>query len=974
MIRIIVSKSAERATGYYTQSLASSDYFLEQQRIPSQWMGLGAERLGLLGEVTSDQFASLCHNRHPDTDDKLTPRDGAHRRVGYDVNFHCPKSVSLAYAMTNDAAILEAFHTAVDDTMTDAERMAHTLVRTGSEKSKRMTGNLVWGRFTHLTARPVDGIPDPHLHAHCFVFNATWDAEETRWKACEFTFVHQAVSNLEKRFHERLVTGLKEAGYPARMLERYSEVELFSEATLQAMSRRTREIDAKAQALGIEDAKEKDQLGRRTRKPKETTLSWDELRSIWAIRVPESERAKALAHVSRRQEREALVTRELEPLLAAERESEIGKTSSSAAKPPASTGKVKPAKKSPPPLPEHVKDAATAIDWAIKQTFGRRRSMSSDLLVRKAYAESDCRLKYSDLKAALKTREDLFRSENTDGSALLTTADIVIEERRVLDYVEATRGKFEPISEGKPALENSDLWSSEQHALKHILQDRNGVAVISGFGSVQNQNLLEELMLHATQNNFSVTLLTAKQAAADQLAERTPDGDASRPGLGRVVSDVQAWWSEKRSELLPGKEQAQSVWQFLAGRASIDSKAWRHRGHVVVLDDAAALSVGTLADVIDRCRQMEAKLVATGDKETRPFTGGGNNIELLTTRGGLRDSVIERKKFGDRSHLLEHALDGFEITDSLDSLVDVGKVVEARKKEGMSRIGDLFAKSELENRELSPKRRLSVVVTATTPEERDELTDSIRESMREKKLLGNKKQTLGVLRPLDWDEMKKATPESYRPGQVIRFNRKTGVFRSGEEAEVLGQSRLGGVFITSKEHTLPRHLPLERSENFTVMERDNLQVRPGDKIRLLAGGLTRDKEHRLDAGEVHRIKSFTRRGDLKLTNGWVVDKDYAYLEYGYVTNLSTAKGMKADLLLASGYGERSGYASRERFMTAMTSGRDVLYYTPSIAELERGITREAEHVGHGTDVVARELERERLQKALEKEHGRDLED
>jgi hypothetical protein len=40
----------------------------------------------------------------------------------------------------------------------------------------RITGNLVYAAFTHTVTRPIDGIPDPHLHVHCYVANVTFDA------------------------------------------------------------------------------------------------------------------------------------------------------------------------------------------------------------------------------------------------------------------------------------------------------------------------------------------------------------------------------------------------------------------------------------------------------------------------------------------------------------------------------------------------------------------------------------------------------------------------------------------------------------------------------------------------------------------------------------------------------------------------------------------------------------------------------
>lgn len=71
--------------------------------------------------------------------------------------------------------------------MQDIEADAQTRVRKEYVYEDRPTGELVWAEFIHQTARPVEGhAPDPHLHAHCFVFNTTWDESEGQFKAARF--------------------------------------------------------------------------------------------------------------------------------------------------------------------------------------------------------------------------------------------------------------------------------------------------------------------------------------------------------------------------------------------------------------------------------------------------------------------------------------------------------------------------------------------------------------------------------------------------------------------------------------------------------------------------------------------------------------------------------------------------------------------------------------------------------------------
>src|SRR5207248_2849486 len=182
MLRIIQQASAKDAKRYY----ASADYYSEGQEIVGAWGGIGAQQLGLDGIVDQPSFDRLCDNLDPATGRPLTVRTLSDRTVGYDFTFSVPKSVSLLYALSGDRDILDAFRSAVDETMRDVEAEMKTRVRKGGKDTDRATGNMVWAEFIHTTSRPVDGIPDPQLHAHVFAFNATWDSEERHWKAGQF--------------------------------------------------------------------------------------------------------------------------------------------------------------------------------------------------------------------------------------------------------------------------------------------------------------------------------------------------------------------------------------------------------------------------------------------------------------------------------------------------------------------------------------------------------------------------------------------------------------------------------------------------------------------------------------------------------------------------------------------------------------------------------------------------------------------
>ena len=85
---------------YFTENLARQDYYSAGQTVTGLWHGQAAERLGLVGEVTSRHFFALADNHHPLTGEQLTPRQKHNRTPGYDFTFSAPKSVSLLYGLT----------------------------------------------------------------------------------------------------------------------------------------------------------------------------------------------------------------------------------------------------------------------------------------------------------------------------------------------------------------------------------------------------------------------------------------------------------------------------------------------------------------------------------------------------------------------------------------------------------------------------------------------------------------------------------------------------------------------------------------------------------------------------------------------------------------------------------------------------------------------------------------------------------
>jgi conjugative relaxase-like TrwC/TraI family protein len=208
-----MNKSAGGAKKYYCEEYYKEgnslqfDYYAEERQAIGRWGGIAAEKLGLTGTIAKKNFALLCDNQNPTTGKTLTGRNDKDRTVGYDFTFNASKSISLAYAFANEEdkkAILNAFQLSVRETMLEVEAGMQARVRGLGKNENRMTGNIAYGEFTHFTTRPIDDIPDPHLHSHCFVFNATYDEQDKKWKAGQFQQLKQDAPYYEAVFHSKL--------------------------------------------------------------------------------------------------------------------------------------------------------------------------------------------------------------------------------------------------------------------------------------------------------------------------------------------------------------------------------------------------------------------------------------------------------------------------------------------------------------------------------------------------------------------------------------------------------------------------------------------------------------------------------------------------------------------------------------------------------------------------------------------------
>jgi conjugative relaxase-like TrwC/TraI family protein len=466
------------AQEYFEEHLCVGDYYDEGQRVAGEWLGHGAERLGLAGKVRADDFLRLCENQHPSSGETLTKRlnttrteggeNAANRRIFFDFTFSPPKSVSIAGFLGKDERILQAHARAVRTALAEFESFAATRIRVGGAQTDRLTGNFAAALFTHDTSRALD----PHLHTHCIVFNATFDTVENRWKALQNYELLRARKFAENAYYHEFARELQSFGYRIRNLPRGDfQVEGVPEELCQRFSKRDAEID-KALAMLLADHPElgganiaelraKLATEKRTRKQKD--LSRDELLALWEAQLSKSEQ------VSLRQLSE-------QPQNSAKAENRVS--------------------------------IGEAVEWAEEHLFDRNSVVLECQLWQEALARARGEsFSVSDLKDFTQ-RRGYIRDDSRPSE--VTLREVLLREWEIVQTAKQGVGDCLPlVSNPRPA--NPQLDNEQRQAFESLLNSTNGVSVFRGGAGTGKSFVLRELVEQLRQSGRGVVVLAPQR-------------------------------------------------------------------------------------------------------------------------------------------------------------------------------------------------------------------------------------------------------------------------------------------------------------------------------------------------------------------------------------------------------------------------------------------------------------------------------
>src|SRR5450755_948309 len=564
----------------YKQHVSNNDYYEEGKPVPGQWMGHGAEKLGLTGEVDLDHFKAVGEGRDPKTREPLRQRKNVDRLRSreidgkqiveeykavnfYDCTISAPKDVSILAMI--DPRVAQWHREAALETARRIESGALAAVRKGGVCESRVTSNLVIAAYHHDTSRALD----TNLHTHLAVANLTYDGAEGIWKALSAYQIFEQVDLYTEIYRNELAAKVMGGGYRIEDHVKDGKDNGFgivgiSEATREKFSRRSAQRDAaiaefRAAHGGREPTKnEVRRLVRETREDKLISITTDEVKARQWARLDPDER-----HTLDSLHREAL-----------ERGS----------------------------IREHA-PAGPSLSYAAEHVFERVSVAAEPELKTEALRHGRGRIDLDELRGAL-------LAETATGNMLtargkVATQETLDRERGMVAMIDAGVDKFKPLGRGRAFVPSDRLRAEQKEALRAVLASRDLAFNLSGSAGVGKTTLLQEVHRGLTEARRSVVAVAPTAKAVEELREV---GFQNAVTIARLLNDPQ-----QQHELA---------------------------GQVLIVDEAGMVSTKDMTELIGLAKSSGARIVFSGDTAQIKSVEAGDALRVLERESKMHSFAL----------------------------------------------------------------------------------------------------------------------------------------------------------------------------------------------------------------------------------------------------------------------------------------------------------------------------------------------
>ncbi|MGE3239520.1 MAG: MobF family relaxase [Pirellulales bacterium] len=583
--------------GDYYLGLASGDYYLYGGEPAGRWLGQGAAKLDLVGQVAADALRSLLEGKSADGRNLIqTPARGEHQ-PGWDLTFSAPKSVSVVWAVADAATqqTIQACQAAAVEAAIGYLEDAAAFTRRGKGGAIREPVGLVVASFEHGSSRA----RDPQLHTHCLVANVAARQDGTTGTIVSQTLYQHKMAagalyraELAHQLQSRLGLAIERqknlfelSGVPAKLVDTFSKRRHAILKQLEATGFHSPEAAAVA-ARVTRDEKEH-------RSRAELFAEWKQIGKQHRFTDQSVERLRVgVKHNNPSQELATCWSQAVQEIMASQ---------------------------------SHFteRDAMRRVaELAAGRGFG------SQVLV-------------DAVRNELRTSDSLVRFENQQGEPRYTTQEMLDIERRMLHSVRklsanqqhtVSTQNLDKVTKARPTITPEQL-----RAVEHLTRHSGSVAVVSGMAGTGKTYLLDACREAWERQGYQVHGAALAGKAAKGLEE----------GAGIKSTTIAA----KLHDLEKGfgdtlKHRAQQL-----ERAARDKTTYREERFtitpktILVIDEAGMVGTRQLAKLVEAVEQGGGKLVLVGDaKQLQPVEAGGAFSSVGRRVGQAELAHITRQK------------------------------------------------------------------------------------------------------------------------------------------------------------------------------------------------------------------------------------------------------------------------------------------------------------------------------------------
>ena len=168
-----IGKIAAGQHRYYERQVAGGgdDYYSGRGEAPGEWVGAGAQALGLSGRVSAEQFGALIAGLDPrDPGVRLRASERDPKVAALDLTFSAPKSLSVLFAVAPEGVsgeLVACHEEAVRAALEYLEDRAVMVRRGEGGKHVERAEGLIAAAYRHRMSRALD----PQLHTHVVAAN-----------------------------------------------------------------------------------------------------------------------------------------------------------------------------------------------------------------------------------------------------------------------------------------------------------------------------------------------------------------------------------------------------------------------------------------------------------------------------------------------------------------------------------------------------------------------------------------------------------------------------------------------------------------------------------------------------------------------------------------------------------------------------------------------------------------------------------